>query len=447
MFPNMNDRLDRALRDCGVELPTEVQAESIPLFMEGHDLYVQAGTGSGKTLAYLIPILDAIGPMEMKTRALIIAPTRELALQIHKNAKMLAEYLKIHTACLIGGMSMEAQITALRNSPEIIIGTAGRLLDLLESGLILTEHLKYLVLDEADHLLSTGQRNELMKIMEYLPEVQIAMYSATMNKSLTELFPGKYETVVIHESVVSHAVSQYAMISDDPLKTYCAHFLNDSPPFRMLVFCQTIQDCIRTVKAIQRHDYPAESVHSQLPQKRRLHYVRRFNQGELDILTATDACARGLDIQGVETVIHLGLPFDEETYIHRCGRAAHQGGTGSSVLILTPEEAGTESGRKLLSGCRIINGPEEIGRTEVTVSALSDPLSHSYRIFAGKNDKVRKKDIAGALCEIFDFDEIGTITIGGRTSTVTILSDKMMPEKISVKGKMRTVKEYDDIPF
>ena len=447
MFANLRKSLQAILEVSGFSEPTEVQEKTVPLFLAGNDLYVQASTGAGKTLSYLIPLLNMIEPMEHRTRALIIAPTRELAVQIEKTASEFAGYMKLHTVCLVGGLLPERQISLLKHYPEIVIGTAGRILDMITQGYLKTEDLRYLVLDEADMLLGLGQRKELAQIMDQLPPVQTAMFSATMNDSLTALFPGKYETVIINEAAVQIHTRQFYLITDDPFRTFRERFISDLPCSTM-VFVPHISECRNYAAAIHREGLSAEAVHSNLQQKKRMQIIRNFNAGEISYLVTTDACARGLDIEGVGTVIHIGLPFDEETYIHRCGRAAHQGGNGNSFLILSQAEAETELGRKLISGCTELT--EDTIVPDVILKPMIRPdirLCRTWRIQGGTDQKIRKKDVAGALSALMPFETIGAITILDHYTEVTVNSPDPLPSQIKVKGKLRTVREYDDLPF
>lgn len=428
---------------------TPVQKESIPLFMEGHDLYVQAGTGAGKTAAFLLPILNQITPLERKTRALIIAPTRELAVQIKTLSDRFSARLKIHTACMIGGKKYNHQLNMLKQHPEIITGTAGRLLDLIRQGLIDLHDLRWVVLDEADMLLSLGQRQEVSAILEALPSgIQTVMYSATMDESLTSLFPGEYRSVVINETEVNPHIKQY-YIRTDEIYEDLAHILGELP-FGCIVFFKRQSDCIKAVKALRAKDRHAEAYHAGLKQSRREQIIQSFSHSELSIICATDAAARGLDLPDVGLVVHCGLPFDMETYIHRCGRAAHQGGTAYSVLLLNDEELQSETGQALISGCEQAASLSEMDlKPDLPVFRPEIPLPfvNMYSISAGKRDHIRKADIVGALCELIPFEDIGTIFIDDRYTDVQLLSDKTLPEKIKIKGKIRKIKLNDSLPF
>lgn len=448
MTYNLRHELKETMNASGYDDLTRVQKESIPLFMEGHDLYVQAETGAGKTAAFLLPILNQLTPLERKTRALIIAPTRELAVQIKTLSDRFSSYLKIHTACMIGGKQYSHQLNMLKQHPEIITGTAGRLLDLIRQGLIDLSDLKWVVLDEADMLLSLGQRQEVSAILEALPAgIQTVMYSATMDESLTSLFPGEYRSVVIDETEVNPHVRQYYIRTDNAYEDL-AQILGELP-FGCIVFFNRQSDCIKAVKALHTHDIPAEAYHAGLKQSKREQIIHSFSNRELNVICATDAAARGLDLPDIGLVVHCGLPFDRETYIHRCGRAAHQGGTAYSVLLLN-EEAASEKGQFLISGCEQLASLNEADLNPdlpVFQPELPVPLVNMYSISAGKRDHVRKADIVGALCELIPFEEIGTIFIDDSYTDVQILSDQELPEQIKIKGKIRKIRLNDSLPF
>lgn len=446
---DIRPELLETMRHLGYGSLTPVQKESIPLFMEGHDLYVQAGTGAGKTAAFLLPILNQLTPLERKTRALIIAPTRELAVQIKTLSDRFSAYLKIRTACMIGGKKYEHQVNMLKQHPEIITGTAGRILDLIRQGLIGPDDLKWVVLDEADMLLSLGQRQEVSAILEALPSgIQTVMYSATMDESLTSLFPGEYRSVVINETEVNPHVRQYYIVTDNVYEDLAMNL--GELPFGCIVFFNRQSDCIKGVKALHANDIPAEAYHAGLKQSRREQIIQSFSNLELCVICATDAAARGLDLPEIGLVVHCGLPFDRETYIHRCGRAAHQGGTAYSILLLNEEEAASEKGQLLISGCEQLASVSEMDlKPELPVFRPEVPLPfvNMYSISAGKRDHIRKADIVGALCELIPFEEIGTIFIDDRYTDVQILSDKTLPEQIKIKGKIRKIRMNNSLPF
>lgn len=445
----LRPELQEASDYLGYKSLTPVQKASIPLFMEGHDLYVQAGTGAGKTAAFLLPILNQLAPLERKTRALIIAPTRELAVQI----KTLSEYfsfgLKIQTACMIGGKQYNHQLNMLKHHPEIITGTAGRLLDLIRQGLIDLSDLKWVVLDEADMLLSLGQRNEVSAILEALPAgIQTVMYSATMDESLTSLFPGEYRRVVIDETEVNPHIKQYYIQTDQMLEDLA--FLMIELPFNCIVFFNRQSDCIKAARALRGHDVPAQAYHAGLKQTKREQIIRDFSNGEFSVICASDAAARGLDLANIGLVVHCGLPFDRETYIHRCGRAAHQGGTAYSILLLSEEEIQSEKGKQLISDCEKLASLNEMDlNPELPVFEPEIPFSlvNTYSISAGKRDHIRKTDIVGALCELIPFEDIGTIFIDDKYTDVQILNEKTLPEQIKIKGKIRKIRLNNSLPF
>ena len=449
MTYTIRPELQETMNHLGYGSLTPVQKESIPLFLEGHDLYVQAGTGAGKTAAFLLPILNQLTPLERKTRALIIAPTRELAFQIKTLSDSFSSYLKIRTACMIGGKKYEHQVNMLRHHPEIITGTAGRLLDLIRQGLIGMDDLKWVVLDEADMLLSLGQRQEVSAIIESLPAgIQTVMYSATMDESLTSLFPGEYRSVVINETEVNPHIKQYYIRTDNIYEDLALNLRG--LPFGCIVFFNRQSDCAKAVKILHFNSITAEEYHAGLKQSKREQIIQSFSDRELGIVCATDAAARGLDLPNVGLVVHCGLPFDRETYIHRCGRAAHQGGTAYSILLLNEEEAQSEKGQLLISGCEKLASLSEMDLDpDLPVfqpeSALPD--FHMYSISAGKRDHIRKADIVGALCELIPFEEIGTIFIDDNYTDVQILSEKTLPAQIKIKGKIRKIRMNNSLPF
>ena len=251
---------------------------------------------------------------------------------------------------------------------------------------------------------------------------------------------------MINETEVNPHVRQYYIVTDNVYEDL-AQILGELP-FGCVVFFNRQSDCIKGVKALQAHDIPAEAYHAGLKQSRREQIIQSFSNLELNVLCATDAAARGLDLPDIGLVVHCGLPFDRETYIHRCGRAAHQGGTAYSILLLNEEES--EKGQLLISGCEQLTSVSEVElKPNLPVFQPESPLPfvNMYSISAGKRDHIRKADIVGALCELIPFEEIGTIFIDDKYTDVQILSDKTLPEQIRIKGKIRKIRLNNSLPF
>lgn len=441
----LKEEIKRALEEIGYLPLKQVQSEAIPLIDSGKNVLIQAETGSGKTAAFLIPLIHSIDPKSEKTSALIIAPTRELAIQINHEAEQIATYTGVHTVVVVGGLDRQKQENALRHRPHIIIGTCGRILDLQQSGLINFTDLKYLVLDEADLIYSTGQAKEADLILKLIPDVQRICTSAT-GKNMARRFLAKdtVELILNQEQLNQHIDAYY--IETSHKETTLDQLLLHLPITSAMLFVSMKSEAEKISKHLKMEGILAEDFSSAHNEKSRLKIISRFQNGDIRILVATDAAARGLDLPDVSHIIHYDLPIDYETYIHRSGRTAHQGGNGISILLMNYEEKESDIGRKIIETANVFHINESI------TSDLSVPISKTkkqktsaktYLIRAGRKDKIRPKDIIGTLCAIMDFAQIGKLEIQDNYSLVDIYDDTNLKNKnkIKIKGKEKKIEK------
>jgi superfamily II DNA/RNA helicase len=441
----MNTKLKKTLEDCGYTAFLPVQEKAIPLIEEGRNAFIQASTGSGKTLAYLIPALEMTDPQSDETSVLILAPTRELAVQIAKTAEKISVRTGHHIVSCIGGIDINIQKNALKHRPQILIGTPGRLNDLLSKDLISFSSLKMVILDEADQIISTGQKQETIDLFENIPAVQTVCLSATKTEDSEFFLPEEHEEIILSNNTVNDRISSYYMICEDKQEE-ALHLLQHLPAEKVILFTNYKNDANDLYAFFHAHHIRCASFSSYFNEKKRLQTLADFKNGKIRLLIATDAAARGLDLTQVSHIIHYDLPFDYETYVHRSGRTAHQGNTGVNIVLCTEEESQSEIGK------RILEDAEPFSIDEKHTSDLDKPL-HSEKekktpvlklfIRAGRKDKIRPGDIIGALCTVVDFKDIGVLEIQDHHSTVTILRDDKSILKtvhhLSIKGKKRTV--------
>ena len=327
----------------GYKAPTPIQAQSIPLALEGRDLIGLAETGSGKTAAFALPILQALLDKPQPFFGLVLAPTRELAYQISQAFEALGSLISVRCAVIVGGMDMVPQAIALGKKPHIIVATPGRLLDHLENtkGFSLRS-LKYLVMDEADRLLDLDFGPILDKILKVLPrERRTYLFSATMSSKVESLqraslrdplrvsiSSNKYQTV-------STLLQSYVFIPHQHKDTYLVYLVNEFAGQSAIVFTRTVNETQRIAILLRTLGFGAIPLHGQLSQSARLGALNKFRAGSREILVATDVAARGLDIPSVDVVLNYDLPPDSKTYIHRVGRTARAGKSGHAISVVT----------------------------------------------------------------------------------------------------------------
>ena len=438
----MNENIRKIFETTGFEEMSEVQKAAIPAIMDGNSLFIQAKTGAGKTYAYLIPSVANVYPQSPDTQILIIAPTRELAVQVNESAERICPFFNVHPVVCIGGLDIDRQINALRHRPHIIIGTPGRLNDLLQQGKIRLDHIRMLIMDEADQIISTGQKEEVHLLLRHIPaDVQMVALSATSNPEVMQFLPQNTEKLILDENRVNERIEIRHIITDQRQETLL-NLLKHLPITTAIVFTNYKEDANQLSELLQKQDILSSAFSSYFEEKKRLSILKQFREGKIRVLVATDAAARGLDISDVSHIIHYDLPMDKETFIHRSGRSAHQGDNGTTILMGKDEQQirafTTESTPLTLDESYIcdLSVPYE----KKTVA--SDTLK--IRIHAGRKDKIRPKDVIGALCTIMDFNDIGTLEIQDTFSSVILLKrDITLPQRITIKGKNRKLSIWD----
>lgn len=333
-----------ALQKEGVTEPTPVQREAIPYIMAGRDVIVQAQTGTGKTLAFVLPILERIRTDRFEPQALIMTPTRELALQITDVLKQLAPLVGARVLAIYGGQDVERQIRKLEGSVHIVVGTPGRIADHLKRGSIHFGKLAFLALDEADQMLHMGFLQEVEQIIRQTSgQRQTMLFSATMPTGVRNLakqymkrpqpitIPGKSVTLEEIEQVVARTAEA------DKTEALCA-FIREHNPFLGLIFCRTRTEAAALTGALIQRGFDADELHGDLSQAKREQVMKRFREAKIQLLAATDIAARGLDVEGITHIYNYDIPHDAETYIHRIGRTGRAGERGVAVTLMTDRE-------------------------------------------------------------------------------------------------------------
>ena len=343
---NLSPDIIKAVGELGYESPTEIQKQTIPFILSDiRDLIALAQTGTGKTAAFSLPILDMIDDTSRKIQLLVLAPTRELALQIAKDIKNYTKYLpNVKTTAVYGGSSITEQIRNLREKPQIIVGTPGRVIDLINRKALDFSQIHWLVLDEADEMLSMGFKDDLETILSETPETkQTLLFSATMNKEV-ERISKNYLTNPHRISVGSiNAVKknikhEYYVVNYRQKKEALKRLIDANPNQYSIIFCRTKMETQDVADFLMQNGYAADALHGDLSQAQRDTVMKKFRLKNIDILVATDVAARGLDVNSLTHVIHYSLPDDPEVFVHRSGRTGRAGKDGISMALIKPEE-------------------------------------------------------------------------------------------------------------
>ncbi len=332
------------LRQHGIREATPVQERAIPAARAGRDVIVQAQTGTGKTLAYLLPLVERIKPQAEVAQALVLAPTRELALQIAKVAALVGEAAGVTSLVLYGGQDIERQKQKLRRHPQLIIGTPGRLLDHLRRGTLDLSQVNKVVLDEADEMMKLGFIEDVEHLLgEVASDRQFLLFSATMPervKGLARAYMKAPEDIVIKgEHVTLENIEQEIIDTREETKldTLC-DVINRHQPYLAMVFCHTKARVHQVTMALAARGYLVDELHGDLTQVQRSLVLKRFRTAKLQILVATDIAARGLDIEGVTHVVNYDIPRDTEAYIHRIGRTGRAGEKGVAITFVNARQ-------------------------------------------------------------------------------------------------------------
>ncbi len=342
---NLDKRTLKTLNDLGFEEPTPIQQVAIPVALEGKDLIGQAQTGTGKTAAFGLPMLEKIDPEDKSIQGLVVAPTRELAIQVQEEVFRLGKGVRARVYPVYGGAPIGKQIERIkRNNPHIIVGTPGRIIDLIKRKVLKLDQLQTLVLDEADEMLNMGFIDDIREIFNHTPSTrQTMLFSATMPKEVKKLgeqFLTNPEHVKIEATqMTADLIDQYFIKCHDKEKfDILTRLIDVQSPKQAIVFCRTKKRVDEVGRGLSLRGYNAELIHGDITQQKRTSVIKEFRDENIEILVATDVAARGLDISGVTHVYNYDIPQDPESYVHRIGRTGRAGSDGMSMTFVQPNE-------------------------------------------------------------------------------------------------------------
>ena len=341
----LDDRIIRAITEMGFEEASPIQAQAIPVVLEGRDMIGQAQTGTGKTAAFGLPLLQKVDPKVKKLQSIVLLPTRELAIQVAEELRRFAKFMHgIKVLPVYGGQDIVRQIRALKDGTQIVVGTPGRVMDHMRRKTVKMDHVHTVVLDEADEMLNMGFLEDMETILSQLPEErQTLMFSATMPQAIADIakkFQKDPVTVrVIKKELTVPKVTQYyyEVKPKNKVEVMC-RLLDMYSPKLSIVFCNTKRQVDELVQALQGRGYSAEGLHGDLKQVQRDRVMESFRNGRTDILIATDVAARGIDVGNVEAVFNYDIPQDDEYYVHRIGRTGRAGREGKAFSLVVGKE-------------------------------------------------------------------------------------------------------------
>ncbi|MGQ4668847.1 DEAD/DEAH box helicase [Metabacillus halosaccharovorans] len=462
----LSNEIKRALAVLKYETPTEVQNEVIPLALENQDLVVKSQTGSGKTASFGIPICEMVKWEEKKPQALILTPTRELAVQVREDITNIGRLKRIKAMAVYGKEPFTKQKEELKQKNHVVVGTPGRVLDHIERGTLVLDQVKYLIIDEADEMLNMGFIDDVETIIKELPLDRVTMvFSATLPENVENLCH-KYMKNPINIEIAATAITtdsiehQLIEVNEGDKISLLKSVTIVENPESCIIFCRTKENVDTVYTELERSQYSCEKIHGGLEQEERFAVMDGFKMGNFRYLVATDVAARGIDIDNVTLVINYDTPMEKESYVHRTGRTGRAGNKGKAITFATPYEEkfikaiekyigfeipvreaptnqevakGTAAFEEKMSGRRIVKN-NKTARINQDISKL--------HFSGGKKKKIRALDFVGTIAKIpgVTADDIGIITIHDNMSYVDILNGKgslvlQAMEKATIKGK------------
>ena len=471
----LSDEILKSLEMLNFKSPTEVQSKVIPVALENRDILVKSQTGSGKTATFGIPLCEMVDWDENKPQALVLAPTRELAIQVKDDIFNMGRFKRIKTCALYGKSSFVAQEKELKQKTHIVVGTPGRTIDHIKEGTFVTDNIKYLVIDEADEMLSLGFISQIEEIISYLPESRVTMlFSATLPEDIDDLSkkylknPTKIE--IEAKTLTVDRIEQIAYKVEENAKL---NLLKDVTVVENADSCVIFANTQKKVEMIYNEltalNYPCDKIHGGMEQDDRIKVMSNFRKGYFRYLIATDVAARGIDIDDITHVINFDIPVLKENYVHRIGRTGRAGKEGRAITFVTKaddrrvDEINSYTGRELVirqekpsrkSVKRLKSEFErKLNEKRVVKIDKSSNLSNEImklHINAGKKTKMRPVDIVGTLCSIegVEASDIGVINVQDISTFVEVLNNKgdMVLKALqskNIKGRPRKVTKVD----
>lgn len=382
---NLNSEVLKAISAMGFEEPTPIQAKTIPVLVSGRDVVAQAQTGTGKTAAFGIPLVEMLDRTSFGVQAIILTPTRELAIQVAEEMNKLGKFKKISALPIYGGTSIERQIKALKKGVQVVVGTPGRVIDHIQRGTLKLKDVKVVVLDEADEMLDMGFVDDITTILKETPdERQTLLFSATMPEEILRISKRYMKTPekikIALDSLTAPKINQifYEVRSAEKTEALCRLIdAEDSDLF--LVFCHTKKEVDEVASSLRLRGYEAEAIHGDFSQSQRDSVMKKFRESKIDVLVATDVAARGIDISNISHVVNYSIPQNPESYVHRIGRTGRAGREGVAITFVTPHEEKQLRIIQAVSKAKIKKG--KLPTAEQVMEARTDLLKEKIQEF------------------------------------------------------------------
>jgi len=447
---NISEEILKAINNLGYKNPSEVQAAAIPVALKGVDIIVKSQTGSGKTAAFAIPLCESTDIEETEPQALVLTPTRELALQVSQDITNIGRYKKIRAIAVFGKQPIEMQKKQLKQRVHVVVGTPGRTIDHIKRGSIKLDKVKYLILDEADEMLSMGFIEQVEDVIKAVPKNRVTMlFSATIPESIeaicTKYMVNPVKIEINPEKLTVDKIDQVCYeVEEDKKISLLKRILYIENPDSCIVFCRTKENVDSITNQMKNRHYSCIKIHGGLLQNERLDAMERFKKGEFRFLVATDVAARGIDVEDITHIVNYDLPLEKENYVHRIGRTGRAGKKGKAITFTTHHE------KRFLQAIEQYIGME-IPRKPIPSKEDSEPYKDAFYekndakpiikktkssnfnkdimklyISAGKKKKIRTVDIVGTICNIdgVSVEDIGIIDIQDSFSHVDIMNGK-----------------------
>lgn len=344
-FEQLDRQIQESLKEMGFKKPTPIQSKAVPLALKGFDVVGQAQTGTGKTAAFGIPIVSKVEPEDKKVRALILTPTRELAIQVASEISLIGKRKGVFAFPVYGGTPVGRQVSVLRRKKnQVVVGTVGRVKDLINRGILNLGGIKYVVLDEADQMLDMGFIEDVEDILSKTPNNrQTMLFSATIPYEIRKLIdrylkPDYKFVKVVTKSMAPRIEQRLFLVKDEEKLKALEKILRNNPGKLSIVFVKTKRDAARIGNELKSLGFNADAIHGDLSQRQREKVMRAFRKGKIRILVATDVASRGIDIKNVELVVNFELPENPESYVHRIGRTGRAGRRGTAISLVSEGE-------------------------------------------------------------------------------------------------------------
>ena len=449
---NLKEDIKKALNELGFNLMTKIQEESYEHILNGKDVVGMSSTGSGKTAAFMIPTLERVNVEDKNTQVLVVTPTRELAIQIVQETRKYLKYTQgINALAIYGGQEYKAQAIALRKGVKIVVGTPGRLRDLIKKKILRVDKITTLILDEADEMLSMGFYEEVIEIINKTPKnTQKLLFSATIDNRVKDIAQKNMKKAIYieamdNDTMLTDNISQIAIETKEAMKSECVvRIIKKENAHSTIVFTNTKKKTIDIYKYIKASGLKVQMLNSDIEQKDRNRVIKSLKEAKLDVVVATDVLARGIDVKDLELVINYDIPQDNEYYVHRIGRTARTGKSGKAYTLFTGKQI--ERIREIEEYTKAKFNFEDVPlqNSKIDEEKIDLPVSkrglYILTINLGKKDSIKAKDIIGAIGALTGIksENIGIIEVGEEKSTIELAKEYVLDvKKAFTNGKIK----------